>query len=44
MGETENQVFGIDWLDDKAIAIESKKLKKFGVHMSKVEDVELSVY
>ena len=41
MGETENEIFRIDWLDDEAIAIESKKLKKLSVHMSKMKDVEL---
>ena len=43
MSETKDQVFRVNWLDDEAIAIESKKLKKLGVHMSEVEDVELSV-
>ena len=41
MGEPENEIFRIDWLDDEAIAVESEKLKKLSVHMSKIKDVEL---
>ena len=43
MGKTKNEVFRIDWLDEVAITIESKKLKKLGVHMSEVEHVKLSI-